>query len=334
MAIKILRVASDCSGWCSEAQGAQALGQPIEHVFASDIAKPVQKLVKKYFKPKHLFNDAADKKPVGLPQVDVYACGWPCQSFSKAGQKRGIEDTRGTVVLSLLQYIRTHTPSSFIIENVPNLVSQFTEVFDGILEDLQCESMYHVTWDIRDTRVHGGLPQTRQRVYIVGIKKSRMLVEFTWPKPRACKQLKDVLSRKKGTKADYERLTQTAKKNVDKTNDVLISKGMNPFEVDAIYDVGGSRPNWALDACPTITASRGSQRAFWSSKRFRLLDVNEMMKLQGAKPSTFTNWDKVITAPQMGRIIGNAMTVPIVEDIMAAILVSLGLKLGDEDESQ
>ena len=326
MAIRIIRVASDCSGWCSEVQAAKALGQPIEHVFASDTAKPVQKLVEKYFKPKHLFNDAADEKPVGLPQVDVYVCGWPCQSFSKAGLKRGIEDTRGTVVLELLQFISTHTPNSFIIENVPNLVSQFTEVFESIIEELQCESTYHVTWDIRDSRVHGGLPQTRQRVYIVGIKKSSMLVEFTWPKPRACKQLKDILSRKKGTKADYESLSQTFKKNVDKTNDLLISKGMNPFDVDAIYNVGGSKPHWTLDACPTITASRGSQRAFWSSKRFRLLDVNEMMKLQGAQPSTFTNWDKVISTTQMGRIIGNAMTVPIVEDIMAAILVSLGVR--------
>ncbi len=83
-------------------------------------------------------------------------------------------DARGILIADILRFLETYQPNSFIIENVPNLITQFSDVFDMILVECAklCTSMYKVTWDVRDSRLHGGLTQQRKRIYIVGVKKS------------------------------------------------------------------------------------------------------------------------------------------------------------------
>ncbi len=327
----VLRLASDCSGWCPEIQAAERdlPTYKIEHLFACDSAISVQKLIGHFFHPEEFFKNVECRpQPSRKKPIDIYVSGWPCQAFSRAGLKKGLGDARGTLIIENLECIKHCEPTSFIIENVPNLVTKFTEVFDMILVELGFSGMYWVTWDLRDTRLHGGLPQNRTRVYIVGIKKKSMRAAFTWPAvEHRAYSLDQVLSKRRGNVAAYHALNKTFKRSVDAANAILLKKGINPLDVDAIYDIGGTKPSWAFDACPTITASRGGQRAFWSSHRFRLLTVDELMLLQGAHIDSLRGWRDAIGEASMGRIVGNAMTAAVVANIMKSILVSIGHRL-------
>ena len=87
--------------------------------------------------------------------------------------------------------------------------------------------------------------------------------------------------------------------------DKIMSSGKDPFERDYIIDVGCSQPYFMEDIAPTLTASRCSERGYWSTQRFRRLSIPEMMRLQGADFVTLHGWEEVISERQMGEIVGN-----------------------------
>ena len=75
----------------------------------------------------------------------------------------------------------------------------------------------------------------------------------------------------------------------------IMSSGKAPFESDCIIDIGSSQPYFVEDITPTLTAPRCSQLGYWSTKRFRRLSVQEMMRLQGADFVTLHGWEQVIS---------------------------------------
>ena len=93
--------------------------------------------------------------------------------------------------------------------------------------------------------------------------------------------------------------------NVVEMTDKIMSSGKDPFERDYIIDIGRPEPYFMLDIAPTLTATRCSSRGYWSTKRFRRLSIPEMMRLQGADFVTLHGWAEVISARQMGEIVGN-----------------------------
>ena len=80
-----------------------------------------------------------------------------------------------------------------------------------------------------------------------------------------------------------------------------------------------------FDMCPCLTKTRAADHTFWSVKRGRVLNVHEMMRLQGAEPAYFQSWDSLVSARQMGGIIGNTMAQPIVGRMMRNIFTSMGI---------
>jgi len=102
-----------------------------------------------------------------IPDHDLLCAGFPCQSFSVAGKRKGFEDTRGTFFFEIARILNDKRPRYFLLENVKGLLShQEGKTFQtilGILSDMG----YRVEWQILNSK-YFGVPQNRERVFIIG----------------------------------------------------------------------------------------------------------------------------------------------------------------------
>ncbi len=104
-----------------------------------------------------------------IPPHDLLTAGFPCQPFSSAGKKQGIKDPRGTMFSVVVSALRKHQPTFFILENVKRLLTMEKGVhFATILASL-AELNYRIEWRLLNA-ANFGLPQNRQRVFIVGVR--------------------------------------------------------------------------------------------------------------------------------------------------------------------
>lgn len=114
-------------------------------------------------------------------QVDIFIGGSPCQSFSTYGQKRGLEDTRGTLFYDYARLVQEIQPKSFIFENVTGLLTHdhgrtwkvIKETFDSLNYDIKMEVLNAQDYN---------LPQLRKRVFVVGINRKLHCEEYEFPK--------------------------------------------------------------------------------------------------------------------------------------------------------
>lgn len=142
-----------------------------ECVFASEIDSECTNQYEKQFRMKVSgdINNYIDN----IPSFDVLCAGFPCQTFSKAGNQEGFEDEiKGQLFFKIVEILKRHKECKFIIlENVRNLADQkhFWNVIQKELQDLD----FFITQDpIILSPSNFGIPQNRERVYILGIKKS------------------------------------------------------------------------------------------------------------------------------------------------------------------
>lgn len=102
-----------------------------------------------------------------IPECDLICAGFPCQSFSIAGKRKGMEDTRGTLFFEICRIARYHKPLYLFLENVRGLLSSSQrEDFRTILESLW-KLGYDVEWQVLNSKDFG-VAQYRERVYIIG----------------------------------------------------------------------------------------------------------------------------------------------------------------------
>lgn len=115
---------------------------------------------------------------------DVLCAGFPCQAFSLAGKKRGFEETRGTLFFDVAEIIRRKRPKAFFLENVKGLmIHDKGKTIEVILNVLRNDLDYFVPDPQLVNAMNFGVPQHRERVYIVGFRKDMNVQEFTYPEP-------------------------------------------------------------------------------------------------------------------------------------------------------
>ena len=219
---------SDCSGLDGAALALRSLGVPMQHLFASEKNKSYRTVLKAFHPDiEHVFEDVSNRSTEDLLNVVpktsggqtrlVYTAGWPCQPFSKAGKRAGEADDRSTLVWRVLLTIDTLCPDLVILENTANLTTvKFKPHFEEILrlfKSLQGEK-YEVHWEILNSRTIGQVPSSRERVYVVGIRKDRKL-SWTWPSPLPSFGLNPILE-PGGVypKVDMNTLPRTALRNI------------------------------------------------------------------------------------------------------------------------
>jgi len=142
-----------------------------ECVAASEINKDSIDVYKKNFPGVEIIGDIT-KEWDRLPKFDVLCGGFPCQPFSKAGNQQGFEDkTSGNLFYSIIKILKVHSECKFIIlENVKNLADK-NENWDVIRNELKALNFYITEEPLILSPTQFGIPQFRERVYILGIRK-------------------------------------------------------------------------------------------------------------------------------------------------------------------
>lgn len=113
---------------------------------------------------------------------DVLCAGFPCQAFSLAGKRLGFEETRGTLFFDVAEILHRKRPKAFFLENVKGLlIHDKGKTIQTILKVLREDLDYYVPEPQVVNAMNFGVPQHRERVYIVGFRKDQNVTEFAYP---------------------------------------------------------------------------------------------------------------------------------------------------------
>lgn len=164
-------------------------------VLGSEIDKYAKTTYSSYFNhmPK---GDISQIKPCEIDDFDILVGGFPCQPFSMAGYRKGFTDTRGTLFFEIEKILRCKMPKAFLLENVKGLKGHDKgNTYKVIKESL--ESMgYFVTEQVLAARDFG-LPQNRERIYIVGFLDESKFNNFEFPTKKGIRtKLGNILEKK------------------------------------------------------------------------------------------------------------------------------------------
>lgn len=133
----------------------------------------------------HILNENVDQLEVpDIKGLDVLLSGFPCQSFSNAGNRKGVKEQRGNLYKETLRFIKKLRPKIVMMENVRGLLSIKTD--DGYLITEICNELDELNYEVHFKLVNAsdyGVPQNRLRIIIVAINKAEKLGEFRFPEP-------------------------------------------------------------------------------------------------------------------------------------------------------
>lgn len=256
-------------------------------------------------------NDCLDE----IPEHDILIGGFPCQPFSTLGKLKGFDDERGTLFFTIKQIINKHHPKVVVLENVKNILNHNNgETFNRIKEELK-ELGYIVNYKVHNT-ADFGIPQRRNRVYIVALKKDCFQdVPFEYPKTKKLKiTAQDILD------DDVEEKYFISKNMIG----TILGHGTKGYIV---------KPTIDQPLCKTLTATmhkmhRASQDNYFTDKKnyekycgesktnIRKLTPNECRKLQGF-PS---DWKQVVSDTQAYKQFGNAVTVDVAYEVAKGLM--------------
>jgi len=203
----MLKIGTDFSGIGSPEAALKRLGLPHQNIFACDIDKYAKASFLELNTPNIFYDDITTRDYKEVPQLDLYVAGFPCQSFSIAGQRGGFDDTRGTLFFNVAEFIKVNQPKCFILENVKGLLSHdngktYQTITDVLtngggtlngqmgMDSIEDGLGYHIYTKVLNTKDYG-IPQNRERIFIIGFKCWR---EFRFPKKILLQlRLKDIL---------------------------------------------------------------------------------------------------------------------------------------------
>ncbi len=274
-----------------------------------------------------------------IPDGDILTAGFPCQPFSNAGNRKGVYDSRGMLYKECLRIIKRKMPKVFVFENVKGLLS--TKYIDGrnlvdvIIEDLSTMNNigYNVVYKLLNASDYG-VPQNRQRVFFVGVRKDLEII-FKFPNkhskenltlmhildipnnvpnqvdwvlsPQALEMIKYIPEGGSWKDVPYERLAPRFQKIRD---DMKKYRSPNFYRRFSRDEING-----------TITASAQPENCgIIHPIKNRRYTIREVARIQSF-PDDFLfidNSPKNITA--MYKVIGNAVPVALAQNIATAIM--------------
>ncbi len=245
-----------------------------------------------------------------VPEHDILVGGFPCQAFSRAGLRLGFEDTRGTLFFEIARIMKVKKPKAFLLENVKNLLShdkgRTIEVIKNTLSDLG----YHVEILMYSAKDFG-VPQHRERVYLVGFLKDKVphYEDFEAPVPPCTAvSVGDVLEKVTDDKytisdALWEGHQRRRRKNIEKGN------GFGFGLVDAESPYTNTIPaRYYKDGKEILVRQNG--------KNPRKLTPRECARLQGFPE----NYIIPVSDTQAYKQFGNSVAVPVIHAIAENML--------------
>ncbi len=265
--------------------------------------------------------DVSELDPIIIPNFDILCAGFPCQPFSIAGERKGFNDTRGTLFFDIARIIKAKQPKAFILENVKGLISHDKgNTLKVIIDTLTKELDYNVSYKVLNSADYG-VPQNRERIYIIGFKDKN--IKFNFPLPLENRvDLSSILdSDLKGSE-----ISETAKFNV--INNLLNHKKYNEIKNNPLllaYEIRKSRTTFRYDSiAPTLTAKMGTggNNVPVLVNQMRKLTTRECLRVQGFPDAFWIEPNKAQSYKQ----IGNSVSVPVIKSMAQNISDSLVLK--------
>lgn len=202
-----INVGSDFSGVGAFDQALQRLGIDYHTIFSCDMDKYARKTYTLNFGEPDYYPENVYDRVIPEESLDIYMTSPPCQSFSLAGKRLGKDDKRGILFFNSHEFIKTNKPRFFIFENVKGLLSddngttfqEWVNILGGksvngvpVMFPYEDSVPYHIYWKVLNAKDFG-VPQNRERVFIIGIRDD-IDNDFSFPKEvPLTKRLKDVL---------------------------------------------------------------------------------------------------------------------------------------------
>lgn len=276
-----------------------------ECVFSSDIDPDAKAMYAANFGEKPT-GDITQVNVREVPNHDVLFAGFPCQAFSIIGDRKGFDDTRGTLFFDIARILATIKPRGFVLENVKQLVTHDKgKTLSIILETLH-DLGYHTEYRILNA-LDFGLPHKRERIFIVGFLEP---LHFNWPIGNVpMKPLKGVLE---PTVDEFYYASEQIRENRRNSRE-----GKKAFTEPTIWheNKGGN-----IGVHPFSCALRaGASYNYLLVNGERRLTEREMLRLQGF-PETF----KInVGYGAMRKLAGNSVAIPVVAALVAKVVESL-----------
>ena len=153
----------------------------IKCVFTSEWDKYSQITYRKNYPNEEIFGDITKINEKQIPKHDILLAGFPCQAFSQAGLGKGFLDTRGTLFFDIERILIEKQPKAFLLENVKRLKTHDQgKTLKTIIKHLKKAGYKNISIKVLRARDFG-LPQNRERIFIVGFLDEK--IEFEFPKP-------------------------------------------------------------------------------------------------------------------------------------------------------
>ena len=270
----------------------------------------------------HFYKDITDRDQSETPEVDLYVAGFPCQAFSLAGKQLGFEDVRGTLFFNSADYIRAKRPKVFILENVKGLLShdkvdkksKYGRTFNTIINLLartvngqeqlpfyQDNLGYNVYHAVLNTKEHG-IPQNRERIFIVGIRPDVDNNTFRFPsKEPLLLRLKDILEKEVdehyylsdkmleylfGRSKNFNNGQVNLKYEDDIASTLLARSSLNVSDNILVENVGNVNPSGngmngqvfhSNGLSPTITTNKGEGIKVLVDSNYEIRDTQDVL---------------------------------------------------------
>lgn len=297
-------------GICSGFQNAG-----VDIVFANDMDKNAVETYRSNYTHPIVHSKIECVSEDDVPDADMVLFGFPCTSFSIAGERKGFEDENsGHLFFEALRIIRSKKPRVFFLENVKNLVSHDKgNTFKVITESLKKEG-YYFRYQVLNSMEYGNVPQNRERIYMVGFKNKEECDKFYFPDPiPLTKTIHDIIKPEdqKEDKYYYENSKYYPMLKEAMTNKDTV------YQLRRIY----VREN-KKGVCPTLTANMGTGGhnvpLVLDNFGIRKLTPRETLLLQGF-PEDFKIPEGMANS-HIYKQAGNSVTVTVIERIAKNIV--------------
>ena len=268
------------------------------------------------------FGDITEIDENDIPSHDMLCGGFPCQAFSISGKQMGFEDTRGTLFFDVARIVKHHTPKVVFLENVRN----FERHDEGRTLDKVSSTIKQLGYDFYYKVLnssHYGLPQNRERIFMVGFRSDLGVKNFNFPKPESKKvALIDFLE---DSPVDAKVIVRD---DVKFTREFSVSKNLfgeidlpnKPIQIGLVNKGGqGERIYHTLGHAITLSAYGGGAGAktglYKVGDKIRKLSPRECARLQGF-PENFKLNESV---NQCYKQFGNSVSVNVLKAILGEI---------------
>ena len=297
---------------------------PFEVVYAVDNDAYATKIYNDNFAHKCETKDVRDIVPTEVPDHDILLGGFPCQSFSISAQnppRLGYKDDRGKLFFEMIKVLKEKKPRFFIGENVKGLLSANKgQAFPMIIKEFE-KAGYHIHYKLLNASEFG-VPQKRERVFIVGFRDFDDYFNFKFPQPNTLNGSKIVLKQVIDKKADTDEKWFFSQRAVDGM--LRVREKMNKGRVQDL-----DQPCNTISSHLAKVSLNGTDPVLMVNERYRRFTPREASNIQSF-PQSF-KLDSVSENRQY-KAIGNAVPPVLMWNVVNALVKSLNLSQNNEQK--